>query len=235
MPRKPDISNKERYNDAFPSMLRKLMEINGTTQEEMKTVLGLMNRQSVTGYVDGSTQPTPEKIIAASKYFGVSADYLLGLSEHPSIEGGRREAAEYTGLSEAAVEALHEIKGHFEVGDFDVDGSYIKDEKESLQEADKLMGVASALIASESFYMVLSFLDVVGYKVEGLKRELERPHDSENWDRLHDAETELRHAVFDCVECFQDSLDEMYGVRDCKKDAHRAIDAILKSMEKERR
>ena len=214
--------------------IAKLRNERGESQDQLADAIQ-ETRAIVRNWETGKSEVRHPALIKLAEHFGVSVDYLLGLSELPSIQGSGREAAEYTGLSETAIEALHEIKGHFEVGDFDVDGSYIKDEEESLWEADKLMGVASDLIASESFYRVLSFLDVVGYKVEGLKRELERPHDSGNWDRLHDAETELRHAVFDCVECFQDSLDEMYGVRDCKKDAHRAIDAILKSMEKERR
>ena len=113
MPRKPNVS-KDNYYDPFPSALRALMKENNTKQEEIRSVLGLANRQSVTGYVDGSTAPTADKIIALSQYFDVSADFLLGISEHRCIEGGQRESAEYTGLSENAVEALHKFTTDFE-------------------------------------------------------------------------------------------------------------------------
>ena len=92
MPRKPDLNKKNRYYDPFPSRLRALMERHGTSQEEIKTVLDLKNRQSVTGYVDGSTVPTSEKIVAIAKYYDVTTDYLLGLSP--------TEKAEYSFFSE---------------------------------------------------------------------------------------------------------------------------------------
>lgn len=77
MPRKPNTNN-EHYYDPFPTMLRALIKENGTKQEELKDVLGVKNRQSVTGYIDGSTVPTIDKVIAIAKYYGVNADDLLG-------------------------------------------------------------------------------------------------------------------------------------------------------------
>lgn len=107
MPRLPDTNKKARYNDAFPSRLRNLMKEHGTTQEEIKTVLGLNNRQSVTGYVDGSTNPTIDKLYLLAKYFGVPADYLIGLSDEPECNQTVRSVCEYTGLSSAAINYLH--------------------------------------------------------------------------------------------------------------------------------
>ena len=78
MPR-PQNTTNEHYYDPFPTKLRELTASHGTTQEELKEVLGVKRRQSVTGYTDGSTAPTPEKIIAIAKYFNVSADELLGI------------------------------------------------------------------------------------------------------------------------------------------------------------
>ncbi len=112
MPRKPDTNKKDRYNDPFPSALRELVEENKTTQEVLKTVLNVNNRQSVTGYIDGSTLPTIDKLVALAKHFGVSSDYLLGLSggvKSPNAE--IRAICDYTGLSEESVEYLHKQVG----------------------------------------------------------------------------------------------------------------------------
>ena len=111
MPRKPNIAKKERYHDAFPSALRELMDVNETTQETIKTVLGLNNRQSVTGYVDGSTIPTADKIIAIANYYNVSADYLLfGDEDKKSRDPDVKVCRDYTGLSETAIEYLADYR-----------------------------------------------------------------------------------------------------------------------------
>lgn len=106
MPRKPDLNKKNRYFDPFPERLRKLMEEHGTSQEEIKSVLELKNRQSVTGYVDGSTVPTAEKIIAIAEYYNVSADYLLGLTDSPTVDKDMKTAIKVTGLSQKAIENI---------------------------------------------------------------------------------------------------------------------------------
>ena len=44
-----------------------------------------------------------------AKYYGVSADYLVGLSDFPRIDDKARAAYEYTGLSDKAISRLHEL------------------------------------------------------------------------------------------------------------------------------
>lgn len=115
MPRKTNTDNHIRYFDSFPSRLRELMQEHGTTQEEMKTVLNLATRQAVTGYIDGRISPSVEKLTAIADYYGVSADYLLGLADSRTREGEAQSAETYTGLSASAVTALHEQTAAYEV------------------------------------------------------------------------------------------------------------------------
>ena len=100
MPRKPNTA-KVGYNDPFPTALRKLMNERRVTQDTIAQVLGLKNRQSVTGYVDGSTMPTTDKVVALAKFFSVSADFLLGLTDIETPDIGL--VCEYLQLSEEAV------------------------------------------------------------------------------------------------------------------------------------
>ena len=111
MPRKQNTSAKH-YNDPFPTKLRKLMWEKKITQDELKDVLGVATRQSVTGYIDGSTAPSAEKIASVARYFHVSADYLLGLSDVPSATPEMKAAAAFTGLSEKAVSLLSSINDY---------------------------------------------------------------------------------------------------------------------------
>lgn len=105
MPRKPNTIN-ERYCDVFPTRLRDLMEENGTKQEELARVLGVKARQSITGYTDGSTIPTADKIVALAKFFHVSTDYLVGLRDEKTPDVTLQGVCDYTGLSEDAAEAI---------------------------------------------------------------------------------------------------------------------------------
>lgn len=107
--RKTDEGKKDRYNDPFPTALRYLLETRGITQEQFKDVLGVANRQSVTNYVDGTTSPSIDKVVALAKYFGVTSDYLLGLSETETDNRDLAFVSDYTGLSVEAVEALQKI------------------------------------------------------------------------------------------------------------------------------
>lgn len=109
MPRKPNIGG-DHYNDPFPTRLRELMESQGIRQEGLTEVLGVKSRQSVTGYTDGSTVPTSDKIIALAKYFHVSADYLLGLENAPTTDIDEKAVLRYTGLSQKALHSIVEAK-----------------------------------------------------------------------------------------------------------------------------
>ena len=105
MPRKPN-TNGDRYYDSFPCRLRELMERDGTKQEELKEVLKVKNRQSITGYIDGSTVPTIDKVVALADYFNVSTDYLLGMVNVSTTDTNLQAVCNFTGLSEKAVEQL---------------------------------------------------------------------------------------------------------------------------------
>lgn len=116
MPRPPKIGS--RYNDPFPVRLRKLKDSRKVTQEDLAKVLNVTSRQSVTGYTDGSTVPTIDKVIALAKYFDVSTDYLLGLSEVPTRKEKMGAVCDYIGLSQDAVEFLHAWAGFPEIQSF---------------------------------------------------------------------------------------------------------------------
>lgn len=75
-------------------------------QKDLATALGV-NDNTISYFVSGKRMPNTEQIIKISDFFGVSADYLLGLSDTATTDKDIQFICEYTGLSEKSVEKLH--------------------------------------------------------------------------------------------------------------------------------
>lgn len=104
MPRKKTISEDE-YNEIFPARLRLLIDEKQCRQEDIAQHLGV-TRQAVSCYINGQTRPDWKSTAALADYFGVSADYLLGLSND------RQRlpcAADELGLNEKTIAFLNSL------------------------------------------------------------------------------------------------------------------------------
>lgn len=114
MPRK-QLKHPDNYYKAFPSRLRMLMsgdagKIKRTvSQQELADYLDLKARQSVSAYCDGSGQPSWENIIRIATYFGVSTDWLLGITDIETVRQDIRSAQKTLGISDRAVENLAKV------------------------------------------------------------------------------------------------------------------------------
>lgn len=88
----------------FPGRLTALMKERGCTQEELSKSVGV-RRQTISLYQTGKTRPDYVQLAAIAAHFGVSSDYLIGLSEYRSDQTAFATPAQL-GLDEAAAEAL---------------------------------------------------------------------------------------------------------------------------------
>ena len=61
----------------------------GVSQQEVANFLGV-TRVAYTRYENGSRNPDPETLSKLAEYFGVTADYILGLDEHPHRITGKK-------------------------------------------------------------------------------------------------------------------------------------------------
>ncbi len=91
---------QEKYNSVFPSRLRTLLEERGITITALAKELKI-SRQAVSQYVDGSAQPNIDRLVMIARFFDVSSDYLLGLSDYKQNQTGNLTAKEM-GISESA-------------------------------------------------------------------------------------------------------------------------------------
>lgn len=103
------LSPLEKYEQHFPSVLRALMEENGTTQKELAQFIQV-RPQTLSLYCSGETQPNGEKLLKIAEFYHVTVDYLLTGTVIENIP-----VYKMLGFSENTVENLRLVKdGYFE-------------------------------------------------------------------------------------------------------------------------
>ncbi len=108
--RKPTLE----LDDILPSRLRKLTKDKiekgeVETQKDIAEAVGV-SPAAMTRYLNGDTGLSTDTLSKFANYYGVSADYLLGLTDIPSADTNIKAIAEYTGLSDKSISVLNYIK-----------------------------------------------------------------------------------------------------------------------------
>ena len=99
------------YDDILNCRLRELMDGREAKTEELANAVGI-GSTGVRMWYTGYARPDLDKIAIICKFYGVSADWLLGLSDAQSIDMGSREISERTGLSDHALLNLFRYSEH---------------------------------------------------------------------------------------------------------------------------
>lgn len=94
----------------FANRLKELRIKKGLSQEDLGKEIGV-SRGSISYYEKEERVPDVVILAAISKYFNVSTDYLLGLSETKSLDEDIQTTMRTTGLSETAVKVLNYLGG----------------------------------------------------------------------------------------------------------------------------
>ena len=105
-------NSENPYIEPLATRLRKLIEDTGVSQTELAAAIGV-TRQAVNSYTLGNTVPNSDVLLNIAKYFDVSSDYLLGLSDVKSVDVTKKEICDIIGLSEKSInnfEMLNQIK-----------------------------------------------------------------------------------------------------------------------------
>ena len=107
-----DTSNRKKAHDftsVFAKRLGDLMDGKKTgkkvTQQELGEYIGV-KRQAVSEYRNGSSVPNADKLRGIAEFFGVSADYLLDLTDDDTPNPDLRAIYEDVGLSSGSIEKI---------------------------------------------------------------------------------------------------------------------------------
>lgn len=102
----------EKYHSAFATILREELIPTAEKAKELAEKLGV-SIQAVNQYKQGQGFPKTENLVNIARHFNVSLDYLVGLSDVSTPDASIQAIAEYTGLSQRAIELLHSSTGVF--------------------------------------------------------------------------------------------------------------------------
>ncbi len=102
-----EFSSEKNKNSLFPTRLRELRKEKGVSQQECADTLGV-SKSTLGLWENGDTLPDARSLAQMAEYYGVSADYMLGVSEIKSPDVNIQKICELTGLTEQAAKLLIE-------------------------------------------------------------------------------------------------------------------------------
>ncbi len=97
---------EENYNKPLAVRIRKLTEQSGLSKVTLAENIGV-SRQALNDYCAGNSVPDANNLIKLAKYFRVSADWLLGLTDYENVTDTINLVSAYTGLYPDSIKTLH--------------------------------------------------------------------------------------------------------------------------------
>lgn len=104
-----DSKIADKANSAFAKKFKGLVP-DAKTANALKEYLGV-SIQAINQYKQGTAYPKTENLIKIADFFGISVDYLLGITSTPNRDTTMQAVCDFTGLSEKAVSILNKADG----------------------------------------------------------------------------------------------------------------------------
>lgn len=138
----------------------------------------------------GNKTPRADSLAILSNYFGVSADYLLGLSNVRSVDADKRTISEYTGLSEGAIDVLHMMISA-DVPDFMPEQKKLNDD--TVKMMDSIIDTGYLGIVAQTLVYVKSFAEqeeIKNIEIEAWIKKRYTPEFYERYQKLLEGRTD---------------------------------------------
>ena len=151
-----EFSSEKNKNAPFPTRLRELRKEKGVSQQQCSEELGIS--KSAIGYWEtGDTLPDAKSVAQMAEYYGVSADYLLGLSDVKSPDVDIRKICEFTGLTELAAKFLIMNNGLAQESEMGLLDDKTMEKRRLLDAVNALVGYQPFLLADIAEYLYFRF------------------------------------------------------------------------------
>lgn len=98
----------------FSTKLKYLKSKTGTTQKQLAKVLSVCS-SAISAYESGKHLPGIEALVIISKYFNVSIDYLIGLSDNPYLPHDKTGKPYVLTLTEGATKEQKKLIQRFAI------------------------------------------------------------------------------------------------------------------------
>lgn len=95
----------------FGNRLKELRLKNGLSQSELGLAVGL-SRGAISYYEAGDRTPDISVLFELAKYFNVTSDFLIGLSDNSTTDIEIQEISERIGLSDKAIQNMEKLKNN---------------------------------------------------------------------------------------------------------------------------
>lgn len=148
------------------SRIEKLRTDRKQTQREVAEAIGV-KRETINQWESGTRDLKTGAIVALAKHFGVTSDYILGLSTEKTTDAELKGVCNYTGMSERAVEIVRRRK----------DDLFFKESLEYLLSNDKLYDKLSSYLFSPlyEFFKNSDYFEYLPLK-DSIRWVVEQPH-----------------------------------------------------------
>lgn len=121
-------SNSKNKNPIMDKDLfkKRLIELRGERSRHSVAKDLFLKDQTLEKYEKGYTLPNIEKAAEIAQYFGVSTDFLLGLSDVQSFDTDIQAICKYTGLSEKALRNIKGFDRYYDINQIFEDYTFFK-------------------------------------------------------------------------------------------------------------
>lgn len=105
--------DRNKLLEDFAKRLTECREANGCSGDKLAEDTAL-SKGAISNYTNRKSEAKIFPLAAIAQYFGVSTDYMLGLTDVKAVKPDLKSSCEYTHLSDSAVEQLHtaDLKKH---------------------------------------------------------------------------------------------------------------------------
>ena len=157
---------------------------------------------TISYWCNGKRTPNLEQLLKIAEILGVSADYLLGLSDVMTPDVKVQAICDYTGLSEDAVYILHretELKNRF------------------------LFDILSAIISDEGLIDLLLKCRECVSRAKELEEALPQYTDGQLADVAEPEADQIRYSLYDINDIFREIINRIYPVDKIIRKARKKI------------